>query len=190
MNEKNEMDAKGKIELLKADYENCHDGYNSRDGLIPQEVMGMIGLFGGLAALLKFITDSSWPVGYRIIAVILIGIIGLAILVGLHLDVASNISCKSALRIRMNYIETVLSGTATANNIILLGIWESIDHRKRLWDERFKHIKFWKSGKREYYSFHEIGLDAPYFLWVGRIAVFLWMILWIAVIIFSVRPLN
>jgi hypothetical protein len=191
MNGTNEIDEKEKRELLKSDYDNCHDGYNSRDGIIPQEVMGMIALFGGLAALLKFTTDSSWPVGYRIIAVILIGIIGLAILVGLHLDIASNISCKDALRTRMKEIETILSGATIADNIVLLGIWKSIDDRKRLLDEKLKYIKLWKSkksNKREYHSFHEIGLDTPYFIWVGRIAVVLWIVLVTIVLKFSVCP--
>ena len=96
--------------LLQKEYEQCASGYNSRDSIVPNEISSMFLFFGILAAFLGFISTVEWPKGLLIALIILILLAGISALVSLYVDMAANISCKVALRKRMEDIENTLAG--------------------------------------------------------------------------------
>jgi len=164
--------------LLQKEYEHCASGYNSRDSIVPNEIISMFLFFGILAAFLGFVSTVEWP---KIILIILIsGIVlaGFFVLGALFLDMAANISCKVALRKRMEDIENIIRlGTKPIDKP--LGVWSCINSRPRPSVERLKDKLFLNFKKQDNEKKYDLSPweDSPYFIYAGLIICVVWVLI-------------
>jgi ribosomal protein S18 acetylase RimI-like enzyme len=85
-------------EFLKREYEACLQGYNNRDTLVPMEMGSILLIFTAVGGVLAFLSQREWSQPPLLAAAITLGIFGFLAISTLHIDMASNISCKQALR--------------------------------------------------------------------------------------------
>ena len=155
-------------ELFELEYEQCNQGYNNRDQVIPQEIsyIGVtLGVFiSALLITIRFLDTYSmlfW------IAYATIALAGVLFISGFLVDVLANTSVRKSLRMRSIKIEVLLSPTSKIEDDTPLQIWrETISKRKKIWIERLlKSLVFIKV----------IEKDADYFTWSGILALVVWI---------------
>lgn len=159
-------------EIINSDYAEIHKGYNSRDSLVPQQMYWIAIVFGALVALFSFTYETINVLYVALIIITIIGLMGLALLIALHIDMISNISCKRALRDRMKAIEEAVQNQTLLSTEDAL-MWHCIDNRERFWEERIKG----NTSGRKYLKFWTTMGESPYYVWAGRLACILWFIL-------------
>jgi len=166
--------------LLRLEYSECQNGYNSRDKIVPDEVRYVGFMFVVLTAVLLFAVDliGSSPALFTGV-VILVGILGLSFLLGFLLDIQSNLSCKRALRERSKAIEQLLSPKSGDVTHPPLSIWRYIIPGR-------DKYKYWEEKKLKR-PFSQIlpEQEGNYFLWAVRVAIILWMAVVVLTIIYG-----
>ncbi len=130
-------------EKLKVEYTACQDGYNSRDRTIPTQAIQMMLLFAAVPSLASFLgTKLVNNPGWSNLATWLLFSVGGAWLAALHVDMASNMSCKGALRERMEQIERYWSGGVLSADYGRVRMWtDTIRYRERFIEEML--FKVW-----------------------------------------------
>ena len=110
---------------------------------------------------------------------IIVGVMGFITLLGLHIDIQSNLSTKLALRKRSKQIEELLSPEIGAGGSAPLRIWrDTIPNRvKYLEENRLKRLFAKALPERE----------SNYFVWTYRLALGLWVTLVVLVVIYGPR---
>ena len=160
--------------LLRLEYQECQEGYNNRDRVIPQELSYIGIVFGVLTTALLFairlLPADSAPF-YLVLTVI--GVLGLCFILGFLVDILANASSKRALRQRSMQIEELLyPSTDGLRQNTPLQIWRNaIPERNRGRGERFlKGVIYTRLTERE----------VNYFMLAGWLS----LVLWIALVVF------
>lgn len=121
------------VELLKLEYQQCQNGYNSRDRMVEDEFCKVVELFLFLVATLflfdRFATVSQLS---HCAGCAILGIAGLFCLFSLLVSMESNASCNVALRERCRQIEEHLHELVGFQ----LRYWQTIDQRAKHLEER------------------------------------------------------
>ena len=130
---KDDATQNNEVDLLKLEYQECQDGYNSRDTMAEDEFFKIVQLFWLLLATL-FLFDRFAEVGQYIhcIFCVALGIAGFSCLFSLLVSMESNASCNVALRQRCREIEERLHEILGFH----LQYWQAIDKRTRHAEEK------------------------------------------------------
>jgi hypothetical protein len=161
-------------ELLKLEYEQCNEGYNNRDTLTQDGFVKIVQNFNIfiVIVLLSFSSISTIKLEPPFHAgfLILVGLAGFIALFSQTVELASNITCKIALRSRASEVEEKLASTMESNDVQL---WHRIFNRHRNIVE--KVLKRSEKSERE-------EAETNWFL----AASWLFMVIWVLTIICSV----
>jgi len=165
----------GIITRLLIEYEQCNEGYNSRDLIAEDEFSKLIQSFFAFLALLLAINILAAMNNYlRIFLCLVIGILGFISFLSFLLDMEGASSCKVALRRRALEIEDIFS---QGNTPIL---WKSIEFRyPKFFEER---VLKQKSGEKKEKK-TEKETEGDLFIIGGRIFIALWIIILIIIIV-------
>ena len=152
-------------DLLINEYKICHDGYISRDGLVPTVFTQMLRTFILLVAFVaasKILSSSHMSVG--IFLYLLVFVMGFTCLFAYAVNIEAKASTKKALRIRMVDIEL-----AFVDKELPLNYWKSVVTRKKSWIENIYKIK---QDER-----NESGSASNFFVFSAWLLVFVWVLL-------------
>ncbi len=160
-------------QLWLVEYQQAHEGYRSRDALIPREFSHMFTIFMLLMTLMAaskaFITFDR---GFTAVVMLLLGLAGLVGLFAFLIDIEANASCKIALRKKCDELE-VKHGRGTLEHCRVLAT------RQMYFEE-------------ELYKRRVLGMDvrsvADLFVVAARLILVLWIVLVIVVIFWGQSP--
>jgi hypothetical protein len=162
----------GTITRLLIEYEQCNQGYNSRDVIAGDEFSKLIESFFYFLALLLAINVLSTMNNYlRIFFCSMMGILGFISFLSLLLDIEGASSCKVALRHRALEIEDIFSHSNTPL------LWKSIEDRSKFFEERGLKKKSEAEKKKK----TEKETEGDLFIMGGRIFIALWIIIVIVI---------
>jgi len=158
--------------LLRLEYQECQEGYNNRDKMVPDELRDVGMVFTFLTGALIFAINllRAEPEWLLLLVTSVLGMFGLLLLLGFLIDIQSIVSCKRALRQRSIEIEGLLSptpGGIQPNDP--LQIWrKTIPERDRRWGEKKLKNLFSKISPEG---------ETDYFILATEIAIGLWLLL-------------
>lgn len=155
-------------ELAAKEYDVCHSGYISRDGLIPKEFFYMLKCFVtflAISALFKVLMNYHWALGSFLY--LLTAFSGICCLFAFAVNIEVKASSKRALRKRMTDIEEYF-----LKKRLDLEYWKSIVNRDKSWSE---FIYKTKTAERI-----EKGSGTYFFVVASRVLVCAWIVLQIS----------
>ncbi len=187
---------------LKLEYSACQDGYNSRDRIVPGQAFYLLALFSALTALGPLLGSALHNSAMRIAVSAVLFLPGSLWLWAMHVDMASNMSCKAALRERMREIEGYWSGPAIHAGGTGNRMWtETIENRRKFPEEvsfmtyltlMLREIPVSTFGfilRRVFRRVKPSSCNAPVwmfedlYIWVGRLALPTWaVVFWLVVL--------
>jgi len=154
-----------KLELLKLEYQICHEGYNVRDQITEDEFSKLIQIFSiFLTVIFAFNLFIKIHIILHIMLCIIIGIAGCLSMVALLLDMESASSCKIALRNRCLEIEKQLVGQD------IFKYWGVIEKREKYPEERFLKGGSGKKKDRK-------ETEGDLFIFSSRILIGIWVVI-------------
>lgn len=161
------------IRRLLFEYEQCNEGYNSRDVIAADEFSKLTQIFFVfLTLLLTTNILASIDNLIRVFFALVIGILGFISFVSLLLDMEGAVSCKVALRRRAFEIEDLIGQGGTPI------LWKTIEERDlRFFEELALKKREWKKKEKE--------TEGYLFVLGGRLFIFLWLIIVITVIVWG-----
>lgn len=163
------------IELLKLEYRECQNGYNSRDKMAEDEFCKVIQVFSVFLTILVAFSVFAKVGWYSNCAVcLLIGVTGLMCLVSLLVVIESNSSCKVALRKRCGKIRERLQALVGFK----LSYWDAIEQRARHWEEKKIKGALGVTADKD-----RTEAEQNIFVTAVRLLIFLWMVIVIAAVL-------
>jgi len=167
-------------ELLKLEYQQCHQGYNSRDQIIPRE-LSYVGVTLSVfsAALLfavRFLEAYSWQFW---IAYLVIALAGGLLLLGFLSDILALASSRKALRARAAEIESILAPAPQDMGLLTpLQTWrKTIPGRNKPWIERFVRLSLLRK--------RAVETEVDYFVIASFLTIAVWASLLIMAAVFA-----
>ncbi len=156
-----------KQELMALEYRVCHEGYMSRDGLVPEEFSQMLRSFLillGFSTAVKLLFSTHMEFGAFLYW--LIAVIGLSCLIAYSVNIEAKSSCKRALRKRMSDIEGKFRKLKSEH---CPGYWQAVVGRDKGWIESIcKRIGSDRTEK---------GSASGFFVFASWILVLTWIFL-------------
>jgi len=163
------------IELLKLEYQECQNGYNSRDSIAHDEFFKLIQVFSiFFTILVAFNIFVEISLLFHHLICIVIGLAGTLSLFSILLVIQSNSNCKVALRKRCIEIEKRLQTLVGFH----LRYWQVIDGRSKHFEEKiFKG----KPGQKRDIEERERNV----FVNAVRIFIVLWLVIVFSMIVWG-----
>jgi hypothetical protein len=161
------------IRRLLFEYEQCNEGYNSRDLIAADEFSKLTQIFFVfLTLLLTTNILASIDNFLRVFFVLVIGTLGFISFLSLLLDMEGAVSCKVALRRRAFEIEDLIAQSGSPV------LWKTIEERDlRFIEELTLKKREWKKKEKE--------TEGLLFVLGGRLFIFLWIIIVITVLVWG-----
>lgn len=162
-----------KMELLKIEYQMCHNGYNSRDQMTQDEFSKLVQTFSiFLTVLLAINIFIKVSLLLHVLCSITIGVAGLLSMVAQLLDIESNSSCKVALRKRCTEIEDTISKER------VFQYWKVLENRTKYREEELFKGKSGQVRDRE-------ETEGDLFINSSRILIVIWLIIVLNMVIWG-----
>ncbi len=159
------------LDPILVDYVSLNDAYAFRDQTVWQQFMSLMTLFTLLGGLLVIIDPFVAQATIKVTIYLILGITGFIAMIAISTDMASNSSCKVAIRKQAEQVECLLQKKLNDKDAdgVVFKLWtDVIPSRAKFREERFlKGKPTWEK--------HETELSM--YIWASRLIEALWLFL-------------